>query len=46
MDGDDAAYRGYQARIRAYLSSDQAKTFSQDHFAETLVREIMLDTRR
>jgi hypothetical protein len=43
---DDAAYRGYQERIRAYLSSDQAKPFSQDHFAETLVREIMLDTRR
>ncbi len=43
---DDAAYRGYQERIRAYLSSDQAKPFSQDHYAETLVREIMLDVRR
>jgi hypothetical protein len=40
---DDAAYRGYQERIRAYLLSDQAKPFSQDHFADVLAREILGD---
>ena len=40
---DDAAYRGYQERIRAYLRSDQAHPFSQDHFAEVIVREILAD---
>jgi hypothetical protein len=40
---DDAAYRGYQERIRAYLRSEQAHPFSQDHFAEVIVREILAD---
>jgi hypothetical protein len=40
---DDAAYRGYQERIRAFLLSAQAKPFSQDHFAEVIVREILAD---
>ena len=40
---DDAAYRGYQERIRAYLLSAGAKLFSQDHFAEVIVREILAD---
>ena len=43
---DDAAYRGYQERIRAFLLSDQAKPFSQDHFAEVIVREILADLRQ
>ncbi len=40
---DDAAYRGYQERIRAFLLSDQARPFSQDHFADVLAREILAD---
>jgi len=40
---DNAAYRGYQERIRAYLRSNQAYPFSQDHFAEVIVREILAD---
>jgi hypothetical protein len=40
---DDAAYRGYQERIRTFLRSDQAKPFSQDHFAEVIAREILAD---
>ena len=40
---DDAAYRGYQERIRAFLLSAQAKPFSQDHFADVLAREILAD---
>lgn len=40
---DDVAYRGYQERIRAFLISDQAKPFSQDHFADVIVREILAD---
>jgi hypothetical protein len=40
---DDAAYRGYQERIRDFLLSEQAKPFSQDHFAEVIVREILAD---
>jgi len=43
---DDAAYRDYQERIRAFLLSDQAKPFSQDHFAESLVKEIIVDIKR
>jgi alpha(1,3/1,4) fucosyltransferase len=43
---DDAACRGYQERIRAFLLSDQAKPFSQDHFAEVIVREILADLRQ
>ena len=39
----DGAYRGYQERIRAFLSSDRAKPFSQDHFADVLTREILAD---
>jgi len=42
---DDAAYRGYQERIRAFLLSAQAKPFSQDHFADVLAREILADLR-
>ncbi len=40
---DDDAYRGYQARIRAFLWSPQARPFSQDHFADVLAREILAD---
>ena len=40
---DDAAYRGTQERIRAFLLSAQAKPFSQDHFADVLAREILAD---
>ena len=40
---DDAVYRGYQERIRAFLNSDQAKPFSRDYFAEVLAREILAD---
>ena len=40
---DDDAYRGYQERIRDFLLSEQAKPFSQDHFAEVIVREILAD---
>ena len=40
---DDAAYRGYQERIRAFLLSAQAKPFSQDHFADALAQEILAD---
>jgi alpha(1,3/1,4) fucosyltransferase len=40
---DDAAYRGYQERIRAFLLSAQAKPFSQDHFADVLAQEIIAD---
>lgn len=40
---DDAAYRGYQERIRDFLLSEQAKPFSQDHFVEVIVREILAD---
>jgi hypothetical protein len=43
---DDAAYRGYQERIRAFLLSAQAKPFSQDHFADVLAREILADLGR
>jgi hypothetical protein len=43
---DDAAYRCYQERIRAFLLSDQAKPFSQDHFADVMVREILSDLGR
>ena len=42
---DDAAYRGYQERMRAFLRSERAKPFSQDHFAEVIVREILADLR-
>ena len=40
---DDAAYRGTQERIRAFLLSEQAKPFSQDHFADVLAKEILAD---
>ena len=40
---DDAAYRGYQERIRAFLLSAKAKPFSQGHFADILAREILAD---
>ena len=40
---DDVAYRGYQDRIRDFLQSAQAKPFSQEHFIETVVREISAD---
>ena len=44
IDGD--AYRGYQERIRAFLLSARARPFSREHFAETLVREILEDLAR
>jgi hypothetical protein len=40
---DDANYRGYQERIRAFLQSSQARPFSLDFFTETIVREITAD---
>jgi hypothetical protein len=40
---DDDAYRGYQARIRAFLLSEQARPFSQDHFADVMARTILAD---
>jgi hypothetical protein len=40
---DDAAYRGYQERIRAFLLSDRARPFSQDYFADVIAREILAD---
>jgi hypothetical protein len=43
---DDASYRGYQERIRAFLGSDRAKPFSQDHFADVIVRTILADLGR
>ena len=43
---DDASYRGYQERIRAFLGSDRAKPFSQDHFADVIVRTILADLVR
>ena len=43
---DDAAYRGFQERIRAFLLSAQAKPFSQDHFADVMAREIVADLGR
>jgi hypothetical protein len=43
---NDASYRGYQERIRAFLGSDRAKPFSQDHFADVIVRTILADLVR
>lgn len=43
---DDEAYRGYQERIRAFLASERAKPFSQEHFTDVLVREILADLGR
>ena len=43
--GDDE-YRAYQERIRAFLGSDRAKPFSQDHFADVIVRTILADLGR
>jgi hypothetical protein len=40
---DDPTYHGYQECIRAFLISVQAKPFSQDHFAQVIVREILAD---
>ena len=40
---DDAAYRATQERIRAFLLSERARPFSQDHFADVLAREILAD---
>lgn len=40
---DDPAYRGYQQRIRAFLLSDQARPFSQDHFVDIITRETLAD---
>lgn len=40
---DDATFRGYQERIRGFLSSDLARPFSREHFAETLAQEILAD---
>ena len=43
---DDAAYRGIQERIRAFLLSAQANPFSQDHFADIMSQEILADLER
>ena len=40
---DDVAYRGYQERIQAFLASEQARPFTQAHFVDVLVREILAD---
>ena len=40
---DDVAYRGYQDRIRDFLRSAAAKPYTQEHFVETIVREIGAD---
>ncbi|GBL24295.1 hypothetical protein EMGBS6_10800 [Opitutia bacterium] len=40
---DGTAYRATQERIRAFLLSDRARPFSQDHFADVLAREILAD---
>ncbi len=43
---DDAAYLGYQDRIRAFLLSPQAAQFKQDHFVEVIAGEILADLGR
>ncbi len=40
---DDDAYRAYQERIRAFLRSPEARPFSQGHFVEVMVRQILAD---
>lgn len=40
---DDEEYRGYQDRIRAFLHSEGAKPFSQDHFVDVVVNGILQD---
>lgn len=40
---DDVAYRGTQERMRAFLLSERARPFSQDHFADVMTREILAD---
>lgn len=40
---DDAAYRGYQERIRAFLASPAARPFSREHFADVIVGTILAD---
>lgn len=43
---DDAVYRGYQERIRAFIDSPQARPFSREHFVDVIVREILADLGR
>jgi hypothetical protein len=43
---DDATYRGYQACIRAFLLSAQARLFSQEHFTDVIVGGILADYGR
>lgn len=40
---DDDRYRRYQESIRHFLASPSARCFSQQHFAETVVTEILRD---
>ena len=40
---DDAAYRGYQERIRAFLLSPAAVRFTDEHFVDTIVGTILTD---
>ena len=40
---DDEVYRGYQKSIREFLLSGKARPFSQEHFAETIVKTILAD---
>ena len=43
---DDAAYLGYQSRIRDFLLSPQAHPFSQATFVETIVQAVVADLRK
>jgi hypothetical protein len=43
---DDGAYRAYQARIRAFLASPQARPFSQEAFVDTIVDAVVADLRK
>lgn len=43
---NDVAYRSYQGRIRAFLESAQSRPFSQEYFADVIVREILADLGR
>jgi hypothetical protein len=43
---DDVTYLQYQDNIRRFLESELAKPFSQKHFTEVLVSEIMADLNK
>ena len=40
---DDETYRGYQNSIKEFLLSEKARPFSQEYFAETVVKTILAD---